>query len=196
MKLVACRCPECGQPLRPENEHIIVACENCGAAVHLSDDGLVPIQVGYAAPQPEAQVTEWRPFWIFRGQVHLLRRETQDGRSGELASAQFWGQPRYLYVPAWDLPLKQVREMGSFMVRHQPAYQLIPRPGEGRLLPIVLSTEDALKVAEFIVLDIEARRKDWLKRIDFRLELKDPVLCALPANEKGIVALEKEPTDE
>ncbi len=196
MKLVLCRCPECGQPLKPENAHIIVACENCGTAVHLGDEGLAPIEVGYAEPRPGVEVLEWRPFWIFRGQVHIRRRETQGGGSSGDRSARLWSQPRYLYVPAWNLTLKQVQGIGSGMIARQPVYQLVSRPPEARLLPVVLSVEDAQKMIEFIVLAIEARRKDWLKRLEFELELKEPVLCALPANQGGLVALEKKAADE
>jgi hypothetical protein len=37
-----------------------------------------------------------------------------------------------------------------------------------------------LRLLEFVVLAIEARRDDWLKALDFRIEAGEPQLWALP----------------
>jgi hypothetical protein len=191
MKLLALRCPNCNHSLTPENEHIVVACERCYAAVHLGDEGLSQVPVHYAAPKGEARVTDWLPFWVFAGRVHITRRSTQGGGSREADAALLWGQPRRLYVPAWELSLNMAQDIGSDMIQRQPAFESVPQPAEVRFAPVTLATEDALKMLEFIVLAIEARRPDWLKRLDFHLEVDEPVLWALPAEGGVVVALEK-----
>lgn len=190
MKLVACRCPQCSQPLHPQDEHVIVSCEQCYAPAQLGDDGSSLASLQYAAPQTD-QVDEWLPVWVFEGTVHVLRRDTQGGRSNERDSQQFWEQPRRLYTPAWNLNLRQAQEIGSALIQHQPSYQATPSPQPAPLKPAVLTAADARKMLEFIVLAIEARREDWLKNFEFRLEVGEPELWALPSFEGKIVALDQ-----
>jgi len=45
---------------------------------------------------------------------------------------------------------------------------------------VTLKREDLSAAAEFIVMAIEAGRKDKIKRIDFELKLSKPVLWILP----------------
>ncbi len=189
MKLLALRCPECDQPLTPDNDHIVTLCEQCATAVHIGDEGLTRIAVQYAAPGTGANVTRWQPFWLFKGQVDIFRREVQSGNS-ERDSRQLWGQPRTLYVPAWELSMATAQNIGSAMIQQQPLYQAIPQPAELHLTPVTVTADDALKLLEFIVLAIETRRKDWLKNLEFRLDVGRPDLWALPAGDGGIVALE------
>lgn len=189
MKLVALRCPECNQSLAPENEHIVVACEACSTAVHLGDEGLTRMPVHYAAAKRKAQVTHWLPFWVFHGSVHIDQRTTQDRDSGKEESMRLWGEARDLYVPAWELSLSTAQHMGSKMIKAQPVYQSVSQPRKVRLMPVTLTMDDALKMLEFIVMAIEARRPDWLKSLDFHLEVGEPTLWALPADDSGIVAL-------
>lgn len=185
MKLVAIRCPECGQPLAPDNDHLVIACAQCGAAARIDDEGVRAMPMHYAAPMRDMANPQWMPFWIFSGRVNIVRRETQGGnrRMGD-ESARFWAEPRRLYVPAWELSIDAVRSAGVDMLKAQPAYESIPRPIGARLTPAVVSAGDARKMLEFIVLSLEAGRDDWLTHLDFRLEVGEPEMWALPYDEK------------
>jgi hypothetical protein len=77
------------------------------------------------------------------------------------------------------------------MILHQPGYQTVAQPADARLTPVTLTTEDALKMLEFIILAIEARRADWLESFDFHLEVGEAALWVLPADDRGTVALEE-----
>jgi hypothetical protein len=191
MKLLALRCPACNHSLAPENEHVVVSCERCQAAVHISDEGLTQLSVTYAAPRNEVQATDWLPFWVFEGRVNITRRTTQGGGSEQAAATRLWGEPRRLYVPAWELLLNQAQSIGSDMIQRQPSFQPAPQPAEARLTPVTLAPQDALNVLEFIVLAIEARRPDWLKSLDFDLKVDEPALWALPARDGVVVALKE-----
>ncbi len=189
MKLLALRCPQCEQPLTPENDHIITLCDHCYTAIHIGDEGLAPISIRYASPVAGAKITRWSPFWIFKGRVHILQRQTQGGHS-ERESKLLWDKPRSLYVPAWELSMATAQNVGSLMIEQQPIYQVGPQPAKIQLVPITVTAADALKLLEFIVLAIETRRSDWLKKLDFRLEVDQPELWALPADDSKFVAIE------
>ncbi len=189
MKLLALSCPQCNEPLIPDNDHIVTLCPACQTATLISHAGLARLKIQYATPKPKATITHWQPFWIFHGRVHILKRKIQAGRSRQEESERLWGQPRSLYVPAWDLSMTTAQHVGSRMIEQQPHYQATTLPDQVKLTPVTVTADDALKLLEFVVLAIEARRSDWLKDLDFRLEVDPPVLWALPANDNDIVAL-------
>jgi hypothetical protein len=75
--------------------------------------------------------------------------------------------------------------MGGNLIQRQPSLKRVPRPPDARLLPVTVTPDDALKMLEFVVLAIEARRPDWLENINFRLEVGEPALWALPFDDEG-----------
>jgi hypothetical protein len=179
MTLVVVRCPACGTALAPGDDDLVIACAQCGAGLHLADEGPEPIEIQYA----QAGLVEagtWRPWWIFQGSVNLIRRETQSGNRGDEAR-RFWAQPRVMGVPAWDLSLAAVRQAGVQMLQRPPVLEAMPRPSSARLIPAVVSVEDARKMLEFLVLTLEASRDDWLKTLDFQIEAGLPELWAIAA---------------
>jgi hypothetical protein len=182
MKLIALLCPSCQQPLAPAMDHVVTGCLHCHQAVYLDEAGPRQQKVYYAVPAND-QDRAYHPLWVFSGQVHLDRRETQSGGKGSQRDAEeLWGAPRRLYVPAWELSLPTAQAAGSQLIQSQPDFEFGPRPEGATLLPAVIDTADALKLLEFIVLAIEARRKDWLKQLDFRIVAAEPQLWALPAS--------------
>ena len=179
MTLVVVRCPACGTALSPGDDDLVIACAQCGAGLHLADEGLEAIEIQYARTSL-AQAATWRPWWVFRGSVDLIRRETQSGNRGDEAR-RFWAQPRVMSVPAWDLSLAAVKQAGLQMLKQPPTWEAIPRPAGARLVPVVVSAEDARKMLEFLILTLEAGRDDWLKTLDFTVEAGLPELWALAA---------------
>jgi hypothetical protein len=185
MKLLALRCPLCAQPLAAEHDDVVVGCANCYAAVRIDEGGLAPVEVHYAAPRA-GHASHWLPFWLFHGRIYLDSRQTQDSnKSAQKSAEKWWQEPRRFYVPAWDLPLHEAREIGGSLVEQQPVYQVAPRPAKTLFQAATVLPEDALKLLEFIILTIEARRADWLKELRFRVVVGEPTLWALPAQSKN-----------
>ena len=187
MKLLALRCPQCAQPVQPDTDDaVVMSCRNCFTAVSISDSGLQEMSVQFAAPTADAGISDWLPFWIFKAQVNLQDRQTQGGnRKDREAAAHFWATSRRLYVPAWELPVRQAREIGGDLVKRQTQFQPIDPLAEAVLKTAVVTATDALKLLEFVVLTLEAQRSDWLKSIRFEIDAKPPTLWALPAHHQG-----------
>jgi predicted nucleic acid-binding Zn-ribbon protein len=177
MTLIVVRCPACGNTLSPGDDDLVVACAQCGAALHLADEGPQPIEIQYAQTNL-AKTGTWRPWWIFKGRVNLIRRETQGGNRSDEAR-QFWAQPRVMAVPAWDLSIAAVKQAGVQLLQRPPVLNATPRPSGAKLAPAVVSAEDARKMLEFLILTLEAGRDDWLKTVDFQIEAGPPELWAL-----------------
>jgi hypothetical protein len=180
MTLIVVRCPACGNPLAPGDDDLAIACAQCGAGLLLADDGPQPIEIQYAQSNLP-KVTTWRPWWIFKGRVNLIRRETQGGnRSNE--AHQFWAQPRVMIVPAWELSITTVKQAGIQMLQQPPVLKAVARPNGVKLTPAVVSAEDARKMLEYLIFSLEASRDDWLKTLDFQIEAGPPELWAIAAD--------------
>ena len=185
MKLLALRCPTCAQPLKPQNPEVIVLRCDCGTAVSLSDTGLNTITLQFAAPAVE-KFDAWLPLWLFNGRVHITNRQTQGrNKQAEQDAEQLWNYPRRLYVPAWDLPTETASQLGGDLVQRQPSFERTDQPENAPFIEAVVTPEDALKLLEFVVLNVEAARKDWLKSLEFHIETTTPQLWAIPALKDG-----------
>ena len=182
MKLILLRCPVCSVPLTPENDDVVVACTNCHNPIAIAVDGPVKMNVRFALPAGfREDVDRWVPFWVYEGLVKIQKRDTQGGsRSAKKDAEALWGGPRRLYVPAWDLSIETAQRVGSRLIQQQPQYQIITKPEEVQLVPAVVTPSDARKVLDFIIVAIEARRKDWLKDLAFELDVGQPEMWALP----------------
>lgn len=189
MKLIALRCPRCAQPLSANGRDIIVQCANCHAAVVIADGGLALIEVVYAAPQ--GTPTSWVPLWRFDGRVNIGLREVQNSAislnrwMSANSSENFWSRASHYYVPAWDLPLEQASQMARELLESQPQLAQIERPANALFNPVIFTAEDARKLLELIIVTVEARRSDWLKDLNFSMEMAAPTLWILPAKESN-----------
>jgi hypothetical protein len=186
MKLLLLRCPACQRPLKANDHDLVLLCPACFAAVAIQDDGLSLTKIQFAQSRSSpAEPVEWRPYWIFNGQVTLHSREVQskDGFFSNNSAAEaekLWGQTRRLYVPAWELSLAAVQEIGCRLIMAQPDYVPVAQPAAPNLLPAILSAADGQKMLEFIVTAIEARRPDMLRSLQFSIQINDVALWALP----------------
>jgi hypothetical protein len=186
MKLIALRCPTCTNPLAVENDDVVVACHNCRAMVAITPTGPVKMAVRFVTASGQQAGNQWVPFWVFNGRVLIKRRDTQGGGgSAEKDSRRLWESPRALYVPAWELSMHTAQNVGSRLIEQQPQLQQIERPEGAHFISATVTPGDARKLLEFIVLAIEARRKDWLKSLEFGLEVGEPQMMALPQSMFG-----------
>ncbi len=180
MKLILLRCPNCARPLTPDNDDVVYMCPNCFTGVAIDERGVRRANVRFALPtKADERAQKWMPYWVYDGRVEILNRETQ-GRSRDKESKLQWANPLRMYVPAWEISMRVAQEVGSKLIQRQPVTKFIDRPDGAYLQPAVVSPEDAFRLLEFIILAIEARRKDWLRSLDFRIEAEKPQLWAMP----------------
>ena len=173
--LVGLECVRCRTPVPAEPDEVAWICGNCGQGLLLDEqDGLRPITVHFAAAQEEAHVL-WAPFWIAVGRVRVNRRESV-GRDSPPDPR--WERPVRFIVPAFATSVERAVEWGrNFLL--QP-----PDLGRGEAVPlkgVTVLPEEVDSLARFVVLTVEAERKDKLEAIDFSLDLEPPELWVLPA---------------
>lgn len=175
VELIPLLCVNCQTAVPAEPDERAWVCGQCGQGLLLDEEhGLVPLEVHYIAGiSPE---DKGKPFWVARGSVKLSR-ETFD-RSGEAEAAQrYWGEARRFFVPAYTCPMEELLPLGRRYLSNPPVLQ------EGEAVsfePVTLSINDMQALAEFIVLALEAERRDQLKRVEINLQLEQPTLWILP----------------
>lgn len=180
VELIPLVCPSCSTPVPADVEEVAWVCAQCGQGLSLdAEKGLVPLDVRYAAGI--AANTRGKPFWVAEGRVSM-QRDTYSSSSKDMKAAQqFWSQARRFFIPAFQAPLETLLELGMQLLRQPPDLQAGP---PANFDPVVLDLEDVKTAAEFIVVAVEAERRDMVKQIDFTLQLSDPVLWILPPFEK------------
>jgi ribosomal protein S27AE len=177
IELVPLLCPRCSTAVPAEVEEVAWVCGQCGQGILLYEGrDLVPLEVNFSAEI--APNTRGKPFWVADGQV-TLQRETYGSGSKQTDEAEsFWSQPRRFLIPAYSCTLEEMLTVGTKLLLQPPAM----RPGAAvSFEPVTLPFDNVVSAAEFIVMAIEAGRKDKLKRVDFQLRFStSPILWVLP----------------
>ncbi len=174
VELIQLVCIHCKSPLPAGPDETAWVCAQCGQGMRLDEDrGLVELAVNFASGIPNG--ARGKPFWVADGSV-ALQRETYSGNKSREAE-QFWSQPRRFYVPAYALPLEDLLAAGTALLLTPPALQ----PGTAASFePVILPIDDVHATVEFIIMAVEAGRKDMLKNVQFSLTLSDSILWVLP----------------
>ncbi|RPI34620.1 MAG: hypothetical protein EHM70_02315 [Chloroflexota bacterium] len=174
VELIPLVCLKCATAIQAQADEVAWCCAQCGQGQLLDEEkGLVPLEIQFAAGL--APQRKGKPFWVATGQV-TLQRERYSGNQNQQA-AELWSQPQRFFVPAFACKLDDLLALGAGMLMRPPALQ----PGPAAPFdPVVLSPEDVKATAEFVVMSIEAERKDKLKEARFSLQLSAPVLWILP----------------
>lgn len=182
VRLVPLVCVKCQAPVPAEPAEVAWVCEQCSQGLLLNlnpgsgagETAVRALDVFFAQDiQPGLR---GRPFWVTQGRVALTERATYKGDEGRAAQA-FWSGPRLFYIPAWEATLDEIIEMGVWLMKNSPSMT----PGTRTpFLPVVTPPEDVRALAEFIVVNIEAERRDYLKTLRFNLEFEPPQLWVLP----------------
>lgn len=174
VRLVPMTCLQCATPLRAEEDEIAWTCDKCAQGMLLTPTGLAPLTVKWAAA-PATPGLKWWPFWSFTGTVRFARRDSFGGRS---EPDKLWNEPQVFFVPAYAASLQELETIGAELLKKR----LRPTAGAaaGRLPPVAVFPHDASRAAEFVVLNVEADRRDKLKSVEFTIQATEPELWILP----------------
>jgi hypothetical protein len=163
-------------PVPAQLDEVAWVCEQCGTGLLLDEeDGLHRLELNTASGiKPNAK---GRPFWVVRGSV-TLDRDTYGVLGKQTGKAQkFWSEPRLFFIPAYSCSIDELTKLGMHLLTNPPEL----KPGlAADFLPVTLHKEDIRAYAEFIIMGIEAQRKDMVKEVAFTLQLEQAVLWVLP----------------
>lgn len=180
VRLVPLLCVKCRAPIPAGPDELAWVCEQCGQGLLLdpapgpNEPATRALDIFFSDAVKPGQ--KGRPFWVARGQVTITDRQTYKGDEGR-AARQFWAGPRLFYVPAWETALDEIISMGVYLLSNPARLQ----PGSPvPFLPVVTPPADMRALVEFMVVSIEADRRDALKTIRYDLKLEPLQLWILP----------------
>ncbi len=175
VELIPLNCTTCGIPLPANPDEVAWVCPQCGKGSLLFENkAVVPITVNYSAQcNPAAKA---RPFWVAEGTVSLQRSSYGIGSSDREAQS-FWAQPRRFFIPAYPCALEEMLSQAIQLLAEQPPLQA---GAAVDFAPVTQSLDDLRSYVEFVVMAVEAGRKDKLKELSMQVDLQPPVLWILP----------------
>ena len=179
VELIPLLCTHCQAAIPAQPEEVAWVCAQCGQGLLLSEEkGVVPLTINFSAEIPPTG--KGRPFWVVAGQTVLQRRIFGGGDQGQQAQ-EYWRSPHRFFVPAFNLPLDQMVDWGLRFLQQPPnlnaAAPVVTPPS---FLPVTLMPGDLQPMVEFIVMGIEAARKDKIKEIQLSIKLELPELWIIP----------------
>ena len=176
VELVPLICIRCATPIPASVDEMAWVCAQCGQGQQLDEDkGLLPLEVHFSDGIPTN--SRGKPFWVAEGRVTLQRDTYDSGRKQKQEAQQFWSQSQRFFIPAFTCTLDALLTIGTGLLRHPPQLQ---SGSPAQFEPVTLCVQDAHAAAEFMVVAIEAERKDKIKEIKFNLQLNEPALWILP----------------
>jgi len=175
VELVPLNCIRCGTSIPAEIDEVAWTCGQCDQGQQLGEGGLIPLEIHYAQGIPPSK--KGRPYWVSEGRV-TINRDTYGSFGKKTQEAmRFWEQPHRFIIPAFPYPLDEFARVGVQWLQNPPPLQ----PGPvADFAPVTIAVDDVAAWAEFLVMALEAERKDKVKKIEFTLELGEPHLWILP----------------
>lgn len=173
IELVPLLCVKCETPVPAEIAQVAWVCQRCGQGLLLDEAvGLVELKVNYSAGIPQGSTG--KPYWVVEGQARLQREQFSGNQNAE--AQLMWAQPRQFIIPAYTCSLELLLQQGPDFLQKPPFLQ----PGSAvPFLPVTLPPADIRPLAEFIVVAIEAERRDMLKKVEVSVQLSEPELWIL-----------------
>lgn len=182
IRLIPLVCIKCQAPVPAAPAEVAWVCEQCGQGLQINpkpggganETAACALDIFFSREIQPGQ--RGRPFWVTRSKVSFAERTTYKGDEGR-ASQEFWSVPRLFYIPAWETTLDEIISIGAMFLKQSPA---MAAGGRVPFLPVVTPPGDVRSLAEFIIVSVEAERRDYLKSIRFGLEIENPQLWVLP----------------
>jgi hypothetical protein len=177
MKVIQVKCPKCSTPIIQKERDMLFYCSNCGV-MHVRDGGVQVIDYEIAdfakgAPSDRVYVPFWRMYCSFTinhqsssgGALYKLSNWVKDtaNNSGEI----------FVWVPAADFDQATFKRYSTMFTASPPRYASRIDFGNVPRLPAAMKKEEAMKLADFVVVTMEAEKPGILQELQYSLQVKD-----------------------
>jgi hypothetical protein len=179
VELVPLECLRCRSRLPAEEGQVAWLCPACGQGQRLDEAAeLQPVEIRFARSAGTGEA-RWLPFWVLPVRVRVLERVSY-GR--EQPPDPRWEQPQPFVLPAFDTRPEDAGQWGARFLKEPVT--LVDGP-VGSLPSVSVTPEEAQALAEFVVLTLEAERRDKIKSLNAVLDFGEAKLWCLPFASSG-----------
>lgn len=193
MRVVQVKCPKCGTPVMQKQRDLLFLCESCGA-VHIRDGGTEVVDYEIADFARGAQGDKvYVPFWRMYCSFTIRH---MDSSGGVLYKLSNWVKDKadnsgeiFVWVPAADFDQATFKRLSTTFTAELPRYQSRMDFGSVPRLPMAIPKEEAMKLADFVVVTMEAEKPGVLQELDYTLQIMDArvVFLAFRSSSGGLV---------
>lgn len=180
-RLEAVKCKNCGSGLVVEMNDNIVYCSSCGSGFEILQEGLIPIEINFAAPaiRSEGEMI-YKPFWLLKTTLNILERKA----SGAFLKNLFGGSDEStsgnitFYIPAFYCSLDTLRNIATQYTLKNPVAS--PQKYNVSLKGFDYGKQDAKKLSEFLLISFEAEKSDVMKNFRYDLIFNSMEILGIP----------------
>ena len=179
-KLEAIKCKNCGSGLVVEVNDYVTYCISCGSGFEIINGELNPIEINFsAAALPAEGEMIYKPFWLLKTHVEILERTSSSGHASDVfgGSGKSSGNINF-YIPAFRCPLESLKFISTEFTTKNPVAS--PQKFNSKLTGFAYGKEDAMKLAEFLLISVEAEKKDMLKTFRYNISLNSYEILGIP----------------
>ncbi len=184
MKVILVKCPKCEQPIYQKQRDNMFHCRNCGTVHYRDSKGphVVDYEIADGNPNARGRVY-YLPFWRMYCHFDIRSRDVEGGYMHKLATKLQGGNAGgmlYIFVPASDLESSTFRSMAVNLTVNNPRYNLRKDFGNVERMPTTLSQEEAVEMADFVAVTLEAEKPGKMQYLDYELKVQSSKLVYLP----------------
>jgi len=193
MKVVQVKCPKCNTPIMQKQRDMLFYCPNCGV-MHVRDGGIEVIDYEIADFAKGTQGDRvFVPFWRLYCNFSISQQSSSGGALYKLSN---WIKDTannagdlFVWVLAADFDQATFKRYSTMFTAVPPRYASRMEFGNVPRLPAAVRKEEAVKLADFVVVTMEAEKPGILQELQYSLQVKDAriVYLAFVSGSSGLV---------
>jgi len=183
MRVVQIKCPSCQQPIYSKVKDRAFYCHHC-RTMHIRNGAPTVIDFDIAEFRPNSPGDRvYMPFWRLFSAFRINQSNVAGGTFHKLSR---WmkgtanGGNLFIYVPAWATEVNEFKHWAMSLTEGQPVYSLRTDFNNVERGPTSVSKEEAMQMADFVIVTMEAERPGTLQYLDYSLQVHDARLVYLP----------------
>jgi uncharacterized protein YbaR (Trm112 family) len=183
MQVIQVKCPNCREPIYSKQKDSVFYCEKCNT-LHERDGA--PKVIDYEIADFNKQTAEqkvYMPFWRIYA---TLRIDHESVAGGSLRKLRNWikgddnGGTVFIYVPATPMDKESFRRMAVDLTVNSPQYRTRLDFAKIERMPTSINKEEATRMADFVVVTIEAEKSGVLQELEYTLTVHDARMVFIP----------------
>jgi ribosomal protein S27E len=183
MQVIQVKCPNCRDAIYSKQKDSVFYCQKCGT-MHERNGGAKVVDYEIADFNKQmADQKAYMPFWRIYA---TLKIDHVSVAGGSIRKLRGWikgdegGGTLFVYVPATPIDKESFRRMAIDLTTMPPQYRTRLDFANIERLPTSISREEATRMADFVLVTIEAEKSGVLQELDYTMTVHDARMVYLP----------------
>jgi len=184
MRVVQVKCPSCNTAITMKEKDRLFYCDKCNV-MHIRDTG-VPEKIDYEIAEFNQSAQGERvyvPFWRLYTTFIVRSKNVEGGTIFKMTQWLKGGSDSgnmFIYIPASELDAANFKRLSTMFTGAGPRYPTRLNFAGVKRIPATMPKQEAAKLADFVVVTMEAEQPGVLQRLDYSLTVNDTKLVYLP----------------